>query len=208
MQTFSRIFFRGLVTLIPIALTIYIVYQAVVILENMLGTFLRYFLQETYIPGLGLSLTLISIFIFGLILNTYVTQRLLKLFEQRLNRIPFVKAIYSPLRDLMNLFSRKDEKDLKSVVLVQIGEARMIGLVTRDTFNDLSLGPITEGKVAVYVPFSYALGGYTFLMPKSSIQKVDVPIEKAMSLAITGWVKTEHQTNEEASRATDANHPR
>lgn len=208
MQTFSRIFFRGLVTLIPIALTIYIVYQAVVILENMLGTFLRYFLQETYVPGLGLSLTLISIFIFGLILNTYVTQRLLKLFEQRLNRIPFVKAIYSPLRDLMNLFSRKDEKDLKSVVLVQIGEARMIGLVTRDTFNDLSLGPITEGKVAVYVPFSYALGGYTFLMPKSSIQKVDVPIEKAMSLAITGWVKTEHQTNEEASRATDTNHPR
>lgn len=193
MESLNRIFFRGLITFIPIALTIYIVYSAVNILENIFGNFLRQVLKEAYVPGIGFILTLIVIFSFGLMLNNYVTRRILSAIEKRLNEIPFVKTIYSPLRDLMNLFSKKDKKGLQSVVMVQIGEAQIIGLVTRDSFNDLQndliLSSITENKVAVYIPFSYALGGCTVLLPKTAVKELNLPIEKAMSLAITGWVK-------------------
>ncbi len=65
----------------------------------------------------------------------------------------------------------------------------MLGLVTRDDFHDLPLGPYTEGRVAVFIPFSYGLGGYTILVDRSRLTEVDMPTEKAMSLAITGWVK-------------------
>lgn len=191
MDSLNRIFFRGLITFIPIALTIYIVYSAVNILENIFANLLRRILGDAYVPGLGFIFTLIVIFSFGLMLNNYLIRRVLSVLEKRLNAIPFVKAIYSPLRDLMNLFSKKGKEGLRSVVIVQFGEAQMIGLVTRDSFNDLELSSLTKDKVAVYIPFSYALGGCTVLLPKTTVREVNIPIEKAMSLAITGWVKTE-----------------
>lgn len=193
MQSLNKIFFRGLITLLPIAITIYIVYSAVVILENLLGSLLRKFLP-TYVPGLGFILTLALIFLFGLLLNNFLIGRVLQILEGKMIQVPFIKAIYSPLRDLMNLFNKKDEnKDMQSVVLVKMGDsgAQALGLVTRESFRDLASLPTTEGKVAVYFPFSYGLGGYTFLVPRTHITKVDIPIEKAMSLAITGWVKAD-----------------
>ncbi|MFN7262727.1 MAG: DUF502 domain-containing protein [Pseudobdellovibrionaceae bacterium] len=195
MTAFNKIFFRGLITLLPIAITIYIVYSAVIILENLLGTTLRNLLPEnTYVPGFGFALTLILIFIFGLMLNSFILGKVFSSMEKRLTAVPFVKAIYSPLRDLMNLFNRTDNpQEMGSVVLVRIGdsEARAMGLVTRENFKDLPLGTSADDKVAVYFPLSYGLGGFTFLVPRKSIQEIDMPIEKAMSLAITGWVKAE-----------------
>lgn len=202
MQSFNRIFFRGLITLMPIAITIYIVYSAIVILENLLGSLLRRMLPD-YIPGLGLLLTLVLIFSFGLLLNNFIAGRILASLEKKLSQVPFIQAIYSPLRDLMNLFNKKDN-GLKSVVLVKMGEsgAMAMGLITRENFRDIGLSEHTADKVAVYFPLSYGLGGFTFLVPKNSITKVDLPIEKAMSLAITGWVKaTDLTANDNTSHS-------
>jgi uncharacterized membrane protein len=194
MQAFNKIFFRGLITLLPIAITIYIVYSAIVILENLLGSLLRRILPE-YIPGLGLLLTLILIFLFGLLLNNFLTARILHGLEARLVQVPFIKAIYSPLRDLMNLFNRKEKEGMQSVVLVKLGDsgALAMGVMTRESFRDLPFGDSMSDKVAVYFPLSYGLGGYTLLVPRSSMTTVDLPIERAMSLAITGWVKADPQ---------------
>jgi uncharacterized membrane protein len=199
MRAFNKIFFRGLITLLPIAITIYIVYSAVVILENLLGSLLRQVLPE-YIPGLGLLLTLILIFLFGLLLNNLLTARILSLLEARLVQVPFIKAIYSPLRDLMNLFNRGDAGEMKSVVLVKIGNtgAMAMGVVTRENFRDLPFTNDMTDKVAVYFPFSYGLGGYTLLVPRHLITPVNLPIERAMSLAITGWVKADAQNEGDA----------
>jgi uncharacterized membrane protein len=192
MQSFNKIFFRGFVTLLPIAITIYIIYSAVIILENLLGSLLREILPD-YIPGLGLLATLVLIFLFGLILNHFLIQRILTALEARLVQVPFIKAIYSPLRDLMNLFNKKHDHQLKSVVLVRVGEtgAQVLGVVTRENFRDLPFGDHMTDKVAVYFPLSYGLGGYTLLVPRHLITPVDLPIERAMSLAITGWVKAD-----------------
>lgn len=193
MQAFNKIFFRGLITLLPIAITIYIVYSAIVILENLLGSVLRQILPE-YIPGLGLLLTFVLIFVFGLLLNNFLIGRFLVSLESKLVQVPFFKAIYSPLRDLMNLFNRKDSnKEMKSVVLVKVSEngASALGIVTRESFKDLPFAHLMTDKVAVYFPYSYGMGGYTLLVPKTMITEVDLPVEKAMSLAITGWVKAD-----------------
>lgn len=192
MQAFNKIFFRGLITLLPIAITIYIVYSAVIILENMLGSLLQQIFPE-YIPGLGFLLILILIFLFGLMLNHFLAMRILNALEAQLVQVPFIKAIYSPLRDLMNLFKRKDDGKLQSVVLVKVGEtgAQAMGVMTRESFKDLPFGDQMSDKVAVYFPLSYGMGGYTLLVPRSAITIVDLPIERAMSLAITGWVKAD-----------------
>jgi uncharacterized membrane protein len=188
---FNKIFFRGLITLLPVALTIYILYSAVIILENLLGSVLRQVIP-IYIPGLGLLLTLVLIFLFGLLLNNFLTARLLGTFESALIQVPFIRTIYSPLKDLMNLFDRKGQQ-AQSVVLVSLFDGmQVMGVVTREKFRDLPFHQLTTNKVAVFLPFSYGLGGYTLLIPRDKITVIDIPIEKAMSLAVTGWVKSDN----------------
>jgi uncharacterized membrane protein len=198
MSQFSKIFFRGLVTLLPIAVTIYIIYSAVIILENLLGSLLRRIFPH-YIPGIGFLLILILIFIFGLMLNNLITAKVFLTLENKLTQVPFIKAIYSPLRDLMNLFNKANNQGMKGVVMVKLGPsgATALGIVTRENFKDLPLGDLSKDKVAVYFPLSYGLGGMTFMVPRDMITPVDMPLEKAMSLAITGWVKADSKTENE-----------
>jgi uncharacterized membrane protein len=189
----KTIFLRGLITLLPIALTVYILYAGILIFENILGDLIKATLPtELYVPGLGFALTLLMIFLFGLLLNNFILQTLLRKLEERLKSIPLIKAVYSPIRDLMNLFANKGQKGLRGVVLVQWhpGGPTSIGLVTRDNFDDLPQIPGTD-LVSVFLPLSYGVGGVTLLFQKSQVKVVDIPVEKALQLAITGWVKTE-----------------
>jgi uncharacterized membrane protein len=192
-KTARQIFLKGLFTFLPMAVTIYIIYAGIVIMESMLGTTLQKLFPNVYIPGFGFLLTIVLIFMLGLLLNNLITGSIFGSLEKLLLRVPFLKAIYSPLRDLMNLFTHNGAKDLKSVVLVDMGPAKLLGLITRDDFSDLSLGPLVNDRVAVFIPFSYGLGGYTILVERSKITEVDMPAERAMSLAITGWVKVAHK---------------
>lgn len=182
-------------TLLPVALTVYILYSAIVIIDNFLGHILRQLLP-TYIPGLGLLAIVGLTFLVGLLLNNLMIERVLALLEKKILDVPLIRAVYSPLKDLMNLFSRKDNKGLRQVVFFKIngGEALMMGLITREHFEELSLGDLIKDRVAVYLPFSYGLGGYTVLVPKKDLIPVPLPIEKAMSLSITGWVKSSEDT--------------
>lgn len=197
MKKFTDIFFRGLFTLLPIIITFYVLYSGILILENILGQFLKSQLQDAYIPGLGFIVAIFVIFLFGLLITNFITKSIWEQVETRLTKVPLIKALYSPLKDLMGLFSNKGKKDLKSVVSVEISEGvNLIGLVTRDQFNDIpemktSLN--TDELIAVFIPLSYALGGYTVLVKKSKLTKIDIPVEKALSLAITGWVKANNE---------------
>lgn len=193
MDRIKTIFLRGLITLLPIAVTIYILYAGVLIFENFLGGVIKSLIPEdSYIPGLGFAFTIGLIFLFGLLLNNLILQTTLRKLEEKLKSIPLFKAVYSPLRDLINLFSSGKGKGLQSVVRVRWAEhgPYSIGLVTRDhfeEFNDLA----QEDLVAVFIPFSYALGGNTYLFPRKTVEALDIPVEKALQLAITAWVKAD-----------------
>ncbi|MEK2646027.1 DUF502 domain-containing protein [Bdellovibrio sp. BCCA] len=196
MKQLQKIFLQGLVTFLPIALTIYIIYAGIAIVDSFLGDALRQILP-IYIPGLGFLLTIVLILLLGLILNNILAGGIFQKLEQKLTQVPFIKAIYSPLRDLMNLFSKGGGPGgLQKVVLVDLSDSgvRALGLVTRESFKDVPAIEQNAGdRIAVYIPMSYGLGGFTLMVPRSRITPLDMPIEKAMSLAITGWVKAEKE---------------
>lgn len=190
MNSIGKIFARGLFTLIPIVLTIYIVTQVVLLFDGFLGSLLEMLLPpDYYLPGLGLILSFALIYLFGLILNYYLAQQLISFFERQILKIPLLKAIYSPLRDLVQLFG-KNNTQMGQPVLVNLPQLgiKAFGLVTREEFPELN--PLTDQLVSVYIPLSYALGGYTLFVPRSQLEVVNLPIEKAMSSAITGWIKS------------------
>ncbi len=195
MKQIQKIFVSGLISFLPIAVTIYVVYAGVIIVENLLGGLLRQILPpNAYYPGFGFLATIIFIFLLGLLLNNFVTAGLFRKIQEKLTEVPLIKVVYSPLRDLMHLFSNSEHQNqMKKVVLVHIAEGKQVlGLVTRENFSDLGIAiAVSNTKVSVYIPMSYGLGGYTLLIEKSQLEPVDIPVEKAMSLALTGWIKTE-----------------
>ena len=207
MKQLQKIFISGLVAFLPMAVTIYIVYAGISIVENLLGSFLRQMLPaNAYYPGFGFLTTIVLIFLLGLMLNNLLTAGLLKKLQEKLTEIPLFKVVYSPLRDLMNLFSEgKHKNNLQKVVIVEFeGGKKALGLVTREHFADIGLDKATTAdRIAVYFPMSYGLGGYTLLVNKSEVFPVDLPVEKAMSLALTAWIKTESQ-NKDSAKGSDA----
>lgn len=194
MNKIQKIFVSGLISFLPLAVTIYIVYASVTIVENVLSAPLRTLLpNDFYITGFGFLTTLILIFLLGLLLNNFVTAGLLHKLQEKLTEVPLIKVVYSPLRDLMNLFSKGGGQSMQKVVLVHFDKDKeVLGLVTRENFNDLDPNlKVSADRIAVYLPMSYGLGGYTILVHKNQVTALDIPVEKAMSLALTGWIKTD-----------------
>lgn len=196
MKGLSKIFFTGLAAVLPVLLTFYILAWLGAKAESVFGGTLNLLLPALwYKPGMGLVAGVVFIFLVGLTLRAWVVRRFFSLGERLLNRIPLVKAIYGSIRDLMNFFGGKDQ-GFSQVVLVRLGDTqiKLLGFVTREDFSDLPAGLAGEGVVAVYMPMSYQIGGYTVLLPRSAIEPVNMSMQEAMKFAVTGGMKAKAPT--------------
>lgn len=191
MNTIGKILLKGLVTVLPIGLTLYFIYWLVVSLEEISRTMIIMVMPaHYYVPGLGLLCSLILLFVAGLIVNALIVQKIIRASEDLLSRIPLVKSIYGGLRDFLAYFSPEKNKDeLKKVVLVNIYDTQLIGFITGniDTLPDHQ----QEDRVAVYLPMSYQLGGYTVYVKKNTVETIDMSVEDAMRHVLTAGLSKE-----------------
>jgi uncharacterized membrane protein len=97
--------------------------------------------------------------------------------------------VYAALRDLLGLFAQHKEPSLQVVSLDLPGNLRVLGFVTRADFSDAPAGIARENEVAVYLPMSYQVGGYTVLVPRSACTPVDMSREDAMKFILTAGLK-------------------
>lgn len=189
----GKIFLKGLMAVLPIAITLTLIIWILDAIERVFGFVLIGIVgKQHYFPGLGLIVGLILVFIIGLLMNAWIVQRLSQWGDSLLKRIPLVKTLYVSVSDLMSFFKTQSRKPDSSVVLVTIGSMKLVGLVTRDSFSDLG-APFTksgENLIAVYLPMSYQLGGYTIMVPRSSVELTNMSVEKAMRFVITAGMKT------------------
>lgn len=182
-------FLKGLVAVLPVSLTIYVVYWIGTTAESMLGRLLRLVLPEDqYWPGLGLAVGFVVVFLIGLVVNAYFVSALLRLGESLLGRIPVVKTIFGAFKDFTRFLPAKGEgRDLKRVVLWRMGQAQLIGFVTEE-HTHAAIAQRTGEAVAVYFPMSYQIGGYTLYLPREQLEQLDISVEEAMRLVLIGGV--------------------
>jgi len=186
-------FLKGLAAVLPVALTIYLVYWLGTTAETFLGSGLQLVLPEHwYRPGLGLVAGFIVVLIAGLLVNAYVVRRAIRLGEKLIARIPLVKTIFGALKDFTRFLPASGERrDLKRVVLYKFGEGRLIGFVTSEHVHSKLCGDCAVDLVAVYFPMSYTIGGYTLYLPRASLQTSDLTVEEAMRLVLIGGITSE-----------------
>jgi len=194
MNTLGKLFLKGLVVVIPAALTLAILWWLAGGAERLLGGLLSGFLPDGwYIPGMGLLSAVAITILLGLLTHVILFQRLFAVGEAILNRLPLVKSIYSAIKDFMAYLSPDSKDAMRKVVLVKLpGQSfELIGFITREDFSRLPVELTVADPVAVYLPFSYQIGGYTLFLPRSSLTPIDISFEDAMKLVLTGAVTRE-----------------
>ena len=184
---------KGLVTLLPIGLTVYLVYWLAVTAEQLFSRLLALVIPASADwPGLGLIAGLLVLYVVGIAVNAYFVRRALRLSDRLFARIPVVKTIYVAIRDFMRFFPSSGQGgDLKRVVLVPFGPGKVIGFVTAESSAALGLGGRAEA-VAVYLPMSYMVGGYTVFLPRELIEPTSLSVEAGMRIALMGGVQGVH----------------
>jgi len=191
MHTLAKLFLKGLAVVIPAALTLAILWWFAKGAEQLLGGLLSRFLPPGwYIPGMGLVAALATTVLIGLLSHVLLFRKLFSIGEEILNRLPLVKTIYSAIKDFIGYFSPDGKQAMSKVVMVRIPgqDFEQIGFVTREDFKPLSLTPTIDDPVAVYLPMSYQIGGYTLILPRSCITPLDMSFEEGMKLVLTGGI--------------------
>lgn len=188
MKTLSNVLMKGLATVLPIALTVYAIFWLLTTAESVMHRVITLLLPGSlYWPGLGIVAGLVLLFAIGSAVNAYLVRRALAVWDRFLERIPVVKTVYGAIRDMTRLLPSGDtHRDLQSVVLWRTHGAFLLGFVTRDSLPELAQSAGDNDLVAVYVPLSYMIGGVTLYLPRGDLVQVDMPVENAMRLAITG----------------------
>lgn len=185
MKNIGKYILTGLVTMLPVILTLYLLYWLAVSAETLLGELIP---QEIYFPGMGVAVALLAMFIVGMLMHTRPIRQLFLRGERIFYRLPVVKSIYAAFRDFMDYFSPGRKKDFEQVVTVTFGDTgmRLIGFVTQA--DDQLPEDFQRDYVMVYLPMSYMLGGYAVLVPRASVQPLNMSMEEAMRYVLTAGV--------------------
>lgn len=187
-----KTFLRGITTILPIAITFSILIWMLRTIEDIFGFFIQKILGEShYFPGLGILVGLAFVFAVGLAMNAWLGNAIYSLSERCLQKIPLIKTLYSAVRDLMAFFEGKKSAG-KRVVAVNLAGGRLMGLITREDFEGLPQGlGDSQHDVVVYIPMSYQVGGFTLVVPKSSVTPLNISVEAAMRYSVTAGMSAE-----------------
>lgn len=190
MTRLYRYFFRGLIAILPVALTVYVLYIFLAWTESLALTLLRPFVGGFYVPGMGLALGILSILAIGYLVSNQRIQRFFLLLEMPFTNLPVVKSIYSSLKSFADYFSPSSSSSAQQVVLLRIpGQAlEMVGLITRHNLDGLPSGFTPGDRVAVYLPMGYMIGGYTVFVPRDWVQPIAMSVEEAMRSSLIAWM--------------------
>jgi uncharacterized membrane protein len=205
MKPIYQYFFRGLITFLPLALTVYVLFLFVTWTEGVAMSMIRPVIGDFYLPGLGIVLGAALIMGLGFLISQPYTARLLSWVELPFTNLPVVKSIYSSLKNFADYFA-PHEKDAQQVVLLRMpgGELSTVGLVTRQSMTGLARGlNELEDHVAVYLPMGYMIGGYTVFVPRSWTTPIDMTVEEAMRSALIAFMSS----NRSDKNGTPANTP-
>ncbi len=185
----KRYFLTGLLVVIPIWGTMLILKTLFVAVDSILGNMLAAVVtRDYYVPGLGI-LTLVALMIAaGFMATNYIGGQLVTRWEEFLARVPIVHGIYATLKSMMDILSFQERAKYNKVVMIQFPRDGnyCLAFVTGETGKAVQAFA-SEPLIHVYVPTSpNPTSGYFLLVPEREVVAVDLSVEEAMKLIVSG----------------------
>ncbi|UFJ42993.1 DUF502 domain-containing protein [Brevibacillus humidisoli] len=177
MRRLARYFLEGLLYSVPLAVTIFVLYQVFITVDSWLGF---------TVPGLGFAVTIVVITAIGFLASGALTKSALTLVERLFTRVPLVKLLYNSLKDLIGAFVG-EKKSFDQPVLVRLSadsQVKVIGFITRDSLETFGL----RDHVAVYLPQSYNFAGNLLIVPCEQVEQLEADSADVMAFLVSGGV--------------------
>lgn len=190
MKKLLNYFFQGLLVVIPISVTIVVIYKIIFWIDGLLPFQLPVKLPgigNVNIPGLGILTIVVGITIFGYFAKFFVANPFFLLLERLLERTPLLKIIYTSVKDLIEAFVG-EKKRFNQPVLVTVNKESQVQRIGFITKNDLTEIGISNQKLAVYLPFSYGFNGQLVIVPSENVEKINASGTEMMKFVISGGV--------------------
>ncbi|MBU1027329.1 MAG: DUF502 domain-containing protein [Candidatus Margulisbacteria bacterium] len=193
-QKITGYFLRGLITLLPLIVTIWLLYTMFnfiyVFLDSFLGNFITLMLGRP-IPGLGFILTLLLIFLVGYFATYIIGAQLFKLGEELLFRVPIVKSIYSAVKQINEvLFLQKNAEEYRRACMVEYPRKGIysIGFISSDAASEIE-AKANEKMINVFIPTTPTPAtGFLVVVPAREVILLDMKIEEALKYVVSGGV--------------------
>ena len=186
LRSLAKYFLRGLIIVVPIAVTAIAVRWMFVEIDTWINVER---LLNRKVPGAGLVLTAVAITLVGFLASNFATRWVFLALEDLLERTPLVKLVYTSLKDIVGAFVGEQKKFNRPVLvaLARGGDVATIGFVTRSGLAELGLAE----HVAVYVPQAYNIGGNVVVVPSDRVTPLDADPAKVMTFIVSGGVTGE-----------------
>jgi uncharacterized membrane protein len=194
----KRIFLTGLAVVIPAGLTIYILFFIIDMMDSLLrvipGSYHPDKMLQLHIPGLGVIITVILIFICGLVTTSYFGNRIVRFGERIVGKIPFVRSIYQAIKRIADGLFMDKAQSFKKVVIVEYPRRGVysIGFITGSPNGEIqkNLGA-KSSCVGIYLPCALTPTTGVFVMiPQDELIEVSMSVEEAFTLIISAGIVT------------------
>jgi len=181
----------GLLIWIPLVITIWVLTLVVDTLDRTLLLLPPHFRTESWlgmhVPGMGVIMTLVIVFVTGVLAANFIGERLVRLWNAILHRIPFVSSIYSSVKQVSDTLFSSSGEAFRKAVLVRWPHQGMwtIGFLTGTPGGDVA-NHLRDDFLSVYVPTTpNPTGGYFVLVARKDLIELDMSVDQALKYIIS-----------------------
>lgn len=189
----GRYFLNGLVTLLPLIITVYVFRLVLGFADNLLVGPFKPFLGNLNVPGLGLIITIVFIILIGFFTTNIVFKKALESAEQVLLRIPLVKSVYSTVKQVNDLlFLQNETKSFQRVCAIEYPRKGLysLGFLTGAAAHEFKKHS-KEELVNVFIPNTPSPAtGFFVVVPRQEVILLNMPLDSAIKLIVSGGVLT------------------
>ena len=187
MKFLTRNFFKGILLLLPITLTLYICYSIFLKIDHLGQKILgEWITAGPVLTGIGFLFTILLIVLIGYLSSFWLASSIFSWIEGQFSQSPLIKGLYSTIRETVNSFLG-DKKFFSQSVLVRFPDRgyERLGFVTQDPPAFMDKG---EEKIVVYLPHSFQISGEMVIVPKANVRYLDLAPEIALKLIMSAGI--------------------
>lgn len=206
MRRLRRLFMTGVITITPLGLSIMVLVWVFNWLDRVLGTLIQHVLTELglpYLPGLGFILLILLILAVGLLTQIYLGRQLIRLGQRLVERIPFLSKLVRAVRQIIESFMTSKSELFRQAVLVEYPRHGLwsIGFLTRRAGGEIRerlRGREDNRLLSVFIPTTpNPTSGMLVFVPEEQVIMLDMPVEEAVKLIVSGGALVTQTTPEE-----------
>ena len=198
MNNFKKYIFTGIMSIIPITITYWIIENLFIFFSKpgkflidqiyKIDVFQNYEFINNFYQYLayltGFILTIVFIYILGLIVSNVIGKKIYVFFENILNKIPIVNKIYNTIKNITNTFTKPNNQAFQKVVLLEYPKENLwtLAMVTGECVNGNNID-----CYKLFVPTTpNPTSGYLIIIEKTNVKESDISVEEGLSIIISG----------------------